>query len=104
MKEIAEPSACDFHQTWGMVNARSSSSGMTCGEARRHFVDYMEGDLDQESAAHLLKHLESCRKCESDLKGIQNVTRLLGGLAEFDLPAEFRVGSQYRNERKGLDG
>ena len=86
-----------------MVDAQSSSSGMTCGEAQWNFVEYMEGDLEPETAARLLEHVESCPHCEAALRGIQNLARLLGGLAEFGLPAEFRIGSQSRNEHKGLD-
>jgi hypothetical protein len=73
-----------------MVSVKSSSGEMSCAEARRLLVDYMEGDLARAIAWSLLTHLESCAQCESVLKGLQNVTDLLGHLAEFDLPAELR--------------
>src|SRR4051812_39554868 len=79
-----EPSRFDIHLRLGMVSASSSSSEMACGEARRQLVDYMEGDLERAAAARLLKHLKICPQCEAVLRGIQNVTGLLGQLVEFE--------------------
>jgi anti-sigma factor RsiW len=86
-----------------MVSASSSSSEMACGETRRQLVDYMEGELERAAAARLLKHLESCPQCEAVLRGIQNVTGLLGQLVEFELAAEFQLGSRFWDEQKDFD-
>lgn len=73
------------------MTARSSSSDMKCVDARRLFVDYMEGDLAYDIACHLMSHLESCPQCRAAYSGIQNVVGLLGHLAEFELPDELRI-------------
>jgi Putative zinc-finger len=90
-EESTEPSPPNVHLIVLKIMSRQSNSGdMACDEARRQMVDYMEGDLDYAPAAQLLKHLENCSQCESLLKGMQNVAGLLGHLAEYEMPAEFR--------------
>lgn len=74
---------------------------MPCAAARGLLVDYMEGDLERAIARSLLTHLESCARCESVLKGLQNVAGLLGHLAEFELPPELRIDWNARGGDAG---
>ncbi|HTM18637.1 MAG TPA: zf-HC2 domain-containing protein [Terracidiphilus sp.] len=87
-----------------MASSESSSSEMACAQARRLFVDYMEGDLASAMAERLSQHLESCPHCQTVFAGIKNVVGLLGKLADFDLPAEFKSRNYSPSDAVDLDG
>jgi anti-sigma factor (TIGR02949 family) len=48
---------------------------MKCEEVLRHLIAYLDREMDEETAAHIERHLEECRGCfsraafEKKLKG-----------------------------------
>lgn len=69
---------------------------MTCEQARHLVSDYVDGAVAAREAASLERHLKSCRKCESLVKGARNIARLASDPRAFPLPAGF---SQHLKER-----
>ena len=55
---------------------------MHCEEANNHFDDYLDETLDVDVADALELHLLTCDKCSETLRGLQDIVREAGELAE----------------------
>jgi predicted anti-sigma-YlaC factor YlaD len=62
---------------------------MHCKEVRRKVVEHFDEDLDPETAARVIAHLEYCNHCAAIYDGVRNVVALLGCEGVF----EPRLGS-----------
>lgn len=57
---------------------------MRCWDARQHVSEYLNGDLDAETAALLERHLEVCPSCPPLYASLVGVRAELGGLRDPD--------------------
>jgi Putative zinc-finger len=62
---------------------------ISCLEVWREISSYIDDGVDPELRARMEAHFKVCKHCSAVLDGTQNVVKLLGDGAEFDLPANF---------------
>lgn len=67
-------------------------SAMTCAELVELVTDYLEGDLDEQTARRFEEHLALCPGCQTYVEQIQQVIRTAGQVGEDDLSPEARSG------------
>lgn len=74
---------------------------MTCAELVELVSDYLEGELDEQTARRLEEHLALCPGCQTYVEQIQQVIRAAGRVGEEDLSPEARSGllSAFRHWR-----
>ena len=74
----------------------SIAQPMHCWQARRHVSAYLDGELDQPTAATVERHLESCPTCPPLYASLVGVRASLGGLRDPDSVVEVRMAAQIR--------
>lgn len=78
---------------------------ISCQDVRRELVNYAEGDLTPELGARIERHLKTCRHCLAVYDGAENVVRLLGDNAVFQLPEGFsqRLRQRFASQMPAAD-
>lgn len=74
----------------------SIAQPMHCWQARRHVSAYLDGELDQPTAATVERHLESCPTCPPLYASLVGVRASLGGLRDPDSVVEERMAARIR--------
>lgn len=74
----------------------SIAQPMHCWQARRHVSAYLDGELDQPTAATVERHLESCPTCPPLYASLVGVRASLGGLRDPDSVVEVRMAARIR--------
>jgi len=64
---------------------------MNCEEARKHFVDYWSGALDDMSNARFQGHLAICDGCRREAEDLKQVWSTLGSLPDQDPGTQMRL-------------
>ncbi len=55
---------------------------MFCGRVRSFISAYLDGQLNQETAIKVEKHLQTCSRCYSEYEGLRSTKNLLGSMAK----------------------
>lgn len=55
---------------------------MFCGRVRSFISAYLDGQLNQETAIQVEKHLQSCSRCYTEYEGLRSTKNLLGSMAK----------------------
>jgi RNA polymerase sigma-70 factor, ECF subfamily len=74
---------------------------MRCWDARQHVSEYLNGDLDAETAAVLERHLEVCPTCPPLYASLVGVRAELGGLRDPDAVVPPDLEAQLRQVLTG---
>jgi hypothetical protein len=64
---------------------------MNCEEARKHFVDYWRGSLDETSNSGFQGHLATCEGCRREAASLKQVWSALGTLPDQDPSTQMRL-------------
>src|SRR5271165_4020071 len=76
---------------------------MNCGESRRLFSPYLDGQVSGAEMRMLSRHMEECSLCAREYAGLRRTQQLLAGLgpakAPADLPLKLRVAISQQTER-----
>src|SRR5208283_4851491 len=74
---------------------------MECHEARTLIDERVHGSLGKELAARLAEHLQACSDCREDLRQLEKVRELLGGV-KADAPPEGALENIWRNVQAAM--
>lgn len=80
-------------------NRRTLTKGvpMRCWNARQHVSDYMNGDLDVDTAAGVEAHLAACPTCPPLYAALVGINDQLGTLRDPDTVIDPKVASELRS-------
>ena len=70
---------------------------MRCWNARQHVSDYMNGDLDVDTAAGVEAHLAACPTCPPLYAALVGINDQLGTLRDPDTVIDPKVASELRS-------
>ena len=65
---------------------------MRCEEFEEYLSDYLEGDTSLEQAERMALHTLQCPVCQAMVRGVRQVCRQLGQLAQRSPSASFKLG------------
>lgn len=77
----------------------------SCADMAEDISAYLDGELNEEKAAHLRKHLQKCESCASLYNDLKDISKNISGMG-IEYPAELhssimnRVEEEKRAERK----
>jgi anti-sigma factor (TIGR02949 family) len=63
---------------------------MRCEEVIAHLLEYLDGELDAETQAHIDLHLEECRGCYSRAEFERLLRKKVRGLGDEPAPASLQ--------------
>lgn len=64
---------------------------MNCGEAKRLFSPYLDGQVSGTEMRALRRHMEECSRCEWKYAAVQRTQQLLAGLGSREAPADLAL-------------
>jgi anti-sigma factor RsiW len=50
---------------------------MNCKDYKKHFISYLEGELPQDMANDIHKHIENCKSCANELAQMESVLSII---------------------------
>jgi len=69
---------------------------MNCKETQEHFIDYLEGTIDETTRKEIEQHLTECESCNNDMKELQQIVAGLDSESDLiQVPVDFM--SNVRN-------
>jgi hypothetical protein len=60
---------------------------ISCAEAIRQLWDYLEDDVSPEDRAHIVEHVDACRRCCGEVEFLTELRRFVAA-ADLELPAD----------------
>jgi anti-sigma factor RsiW len=83
----------------------TAGPGLPCNEIVEMVSDYLEGDLDEPTAAALRAHLELCPGCERYVEQIRETIHTLGAITSESLSVEVQAEllEAFRTFRRPAD-